>query len=256
VTFQNTKTKFVVPVIASILILGVMVPSMLLDDAFAKKADKVTICHIPQGNPDNPQTIEVSENAVPAHLAHGDSLGTCEAGPINVVFEENFDNGLVGWTESVCIRNDPTRQTCEIGQATELNNAPPNNLSPHSLPNWGFVQVNDVAHPSPPGSPEVRFQKTFNVIDEDDYDVSAWLGTKDCGGCNISTRLYIDGNLIFEEIGIGPSLAGREGELREFFRQTVIHLTAGTHDVEMGMFSTVANAGQFRASFDDIQIEH
>ena len=75
-TFINTKPKLVIPVIASILILGVLMPSMLLDDAFAK-ANKVTICHVPLGNPDNSQTIEVSENAVAAHLAHGDSLGEC-----------------------------------------------------------------------------------------------------------------------------------------------------------------------------------
>ncbi len=37
----------------------------------------VTLCHIPPGNPANPQTIEVAQAAVPAHLAHGDSLGAC-----------------------------------------------------------------------------------------------------------------------------------------------------------------------------------
>lgn len=39
--------------------------------------DKVLICHIPPGNEDNPQTIRVSVNAVPAHLAHGDTEGPC-----------------------------------------------------------------------------------------------------------------------------------------------------------------------------------
>jgi hypothetical protein len=39
--------------------------------------EKVLICHIPPGNPENPQTISVSVNAVPAHLAHGDSEGPC-----------------------------------------------------------------------------------------------------------------------------------------------------------------------------------
>jgi hypothetical protein len=45
------------------------------DDQYA---DKVLICHIPPGNEGNAHTIRVSENAVPAHLAHGDSLGACE----------------------------------------------------------------------------------------------------------------------------------------------------------------------------------
>ena len=38
---------------------------------------KVTICHIPPGNPDNAHTITVGAPAVPAHLAHGDTLGPC-----------------------------------------------------------------------------------------------------------------------------------------------------------------------------------
>ncbi|HNQ67503.1 MAG TPA: T9SS type A sorting domain-containing protein [Bacteroidales bacterium] len=39
---------------------------------------KVLICHVPPGNPDNPQTICVSPAALPAHLAHGDCVGSCD----------------------------------------------------------------------------------------------------------------------------------------------------------------------------------
>lgn len=42
---------------------------------------KVTICHIPPGNPENAHEISVSVFAVPAHLAHGDDLGECDGGP-------------------------------------------------------------------------------------------------------------------------------------------------------------------------------
>jgi prepilin-type N-terminal cleavage/methylation domain-containing protein len=38
---------------------------------------QITICHIPPGNPDNPQTITIAQSAWPAHQAHGDYLGTC-----------------------------------------------------------------------------------------------------------------------------------------------------------------------------------
>ena len=37
----------------------------------------VLICHLPPGEPDNPQTIAVAPDAVAAHVAHGDSLAPC-----------------------------------------------------------------------------------------------------------------------------------------------------------------------------------
>lgn len=40
-------------------------------------SDKVTLCHIPPGNPANAHTITVGAPAVRAHLAHGDYLGRC-----------------------------------------------------------------------------------------------------------------------------------------------------------------------------------
>jgi polyhydroxybutyrate depolymerase len=38
----------------------------------------VPVCHAPPGNPANVRTITVSINALPAHLAHGDTEGPCE----------------------------------------------------------------------------------------------------------------------------------------------------------------------------------
>jgi hypothetical protein len=40
---------------------------------------KTTICHIPPGNPANEHTLCVGNSAVPAHLAHGDHVGACNA---------------------------------------------------------------------------------------------------------------------------------------------------------------------------------
>jgi hypothetical protein len=39
--------------------------------------EKITICHIPPGNPNNPQTIEIPLSAWAAHQAHGDVIGSC-----------------------------------------------------------------------------------------------------------------------------------------------------------------------------------
>ena len=39
--------------------------------------EKVTICHRPPGNSAKPRTLRVGAAAVPAHEAHGDTLGAC-----------------------------------------------------------------------------------------------------------------------------------------------------------------------------------
>ncbi len=39
---------------------------------------KMTICHIPPGNPENSHTLEIDGSAWPAHEAHGDTLGACQ----------------------------------------------------------------------------------------------------------------------------------------------------------------------------------
>lgn len=54
--------------------------------------DKITICHIPPGNPDNPQTIVISESALEAHLAHGDTIGPC-SGNILLKLSSNITSG-------------------------------------------------------------------------------------------------------------------------------------------------------------------
>jgi hypothetical protein len=40
---------------------------------------KVDVCHVPPGNPDNAHTITISENALDAHLDHGDLAGACDS---------------------------------------------------------------------------------------------------------------------------------------------------------------------------------
>jgi hypothetical protein len=42
---------------------------------------KVTICHLPPGNPSHVLILSVGSPAVKAHLAHGDSIGDCPDAP-------------------------------------------------------------------------------------------------------------------------------------------------------------------------------
>ncbi|MBL4663391.1 MAG: hypothetical protein JKY22_07525 [Flavobacteriaceae bacterium] len=63
-----------------ILILAVVSLGLITLTSMYKvdEGPKVTICHIPPGNPDNAHAITISINALPAHLAHGDSEGACD----------------------------------------------------------------------------------------------------------------------------------------------------------------------------------
>lgn len=59
---------------------------------------RVTLCHNPLGN--NPRTITVDDNAVPAHLAHGDRRGAC---PVDLDNATNGTNGTVNASVSLAI---------------------------------------------------------------------------------------------------------------------------------------------------------
>ncbi len=47
------------------------------DDDDNPPTGKITICHVPPGNPGNRHTITIDASAWPAHQAHGDTMGSC-----------------------------------------------------------------------------------------------------------------------------------------------------------------------------------
>ena len=62
--------------------------------------EKVTICHIPPGNPGNAHTITVGSPAVRAHEAHGDFVdGSCESTDFEE-FKDNIDENESETTDS------------------------------------------------------------------------------------------------------------------------------------------------------------
>jgi len=76
---MGMRSKFTVPVLASILILGAFTVGYSFDDALAKGngQPKVTICHVDQETGEK-ETITVSNKAVDKHKEkHGDELGEC-----------------------------------------------------------------------------------------------------------------------------------------------------------------------------------
>jgi hypothetical protein len=57
--------------------------------------NKVYICHLPPGNPNNKQTLCVSYNAITAHMNHGDYLGGCDEAKCNGSLKSNGEQRLI-----------------------------------------------------------------------------------------------------------------------------------------------------------------
>lgn len=71
-----TKRQILAAVPALVLVVAAAAPF-----AASHAGQKITICHLPPGNPGNAHAITVDVHAWPAHEAHGDTMGTCPAVP-------------------------------------------------------------------------------------------------------------------------------------------------------------------------------
>ena len=67
-------------------------------------AQKVEICHIPPGNPENAHTISVNINALQAHLNHGDYEGPCN----DTIDGEPNDTIVVEPNDTIVVEPDST----------------------------------------------------------------------------------------------------------------------------------------------------
>jgi len=94
--------------------------------AWAKAQDyygdgKVTMCHVPRGNPSNQHDINISPNAVRAHMRHGDAFGSCDGDEEADAFE--LDSQLAVSGRSRGRRGSIARGLLidRLGQETDLN---------------------------------------------------------------------------------------------------------------------------------------
>ena len=53
---------------------------LLLSAVTVASAGNTLICHVPPGDPGNAHEIRIDDSAVPAHMDHGDYMGSCDGG--------------------------------------------------------------------------------------------------------------------------------------------------------------------------------
>jgi hypothetical protein len=160
-----------------------------------------------------------------------------------VVFQEKFDSGTSGWSQTLCQLSAPGQQ-CLIGTYSDVTPIP-------SSPNWGASAIVDNIPGDCAGGIQSRHSKTFTVAESGDYEVKSWMWTAPCSSCNIVGRLFIDGMQVLTKIGQNvlfnppqdPSL-----------QTAIVPLSAGEHTVSIGTTSPAACFGLFRSLYDDITI--
>jgi hypothetical protein len=113
-------------------------PTAIEDDGVVTQAGvaKVTICHIPPGNPGNAHTITVGEPAVAAHVAHGDTIGPCSGSPeltAHLVVIKHVINDDGGYAEAGDFTITVSGVTVEGGNAFPGAEAPGTNLTLSSV---------------------------------------------------------------------------------------------------------------------------
>jgi hypothetical protein len=95
-------------------------------------AAKVKVCHVPPGNPANFHTITIDDNAVQAHLAHGDLLGSCAAHCDQLCDDGNPCSIDACDANEHCLLNHPP-VSCDDGNACTIDTCDPTDGC-HSTP--------------------------------------------------------------------------------------------------------------------------
>lgn len=87
--------------------------------------DKVTICHVPPGNPANHHTITVSVNALQAHLDHGDLAGSCLTNCQELCGDEDACTVDCDLTTEACIAAPRPAVDCDDGAGCTVDSCDP-----------------------------------------------------------------------------------------------------------------------------------
>jgi hypothetical protein len=176
----------------------VLLVACSLFPAWAAPPDRLTICHFPPGNPENPHTITISESSLSSHLAHGDiegacascdDLSLCDDGDLCTIDECDVGVGC-SWSPVDCGDGDPrTLDGCDA--AIGCINAP-----------WAGVPKTGQFISYMPGDdgdlqmgtpwPDPRFTDNGDGTVTDNLTGLIWLKDADCPGVGKTWQAALD----------------------------------------------------------------
>jgi len=162
----------------------------------------------------------------------GSALLGAPAGAATIVFSDNFDDGNVSnW--AVSSSANITVPVVAVDAAF--------NVSP------GFSMITYFDAPDGgSGAGTVRASRSFTAPVAGDYLLELDARSSPCQGCVMSYDVLVDGNLLvrgFEDSSSFDALSF-----------SLTGLAAGPHMITLGMHTTGASSGRFRAQFDDVVI--
>jgi hypothetical protein len=162
-------------------------------------------------------------------------------------FFEDFDDGdFNGWFLSFSCMAVGICPSYDI-VTSAAGNTPP------SEPFWGVVGITKFTGGCL-GNIGNGISRQFSVDSAGDYSVSADLAAFPCAGCSISARVFVDNQLVLQhtgqDIGIEPFNATKATSQKS----ETIFLSAGTHEIALGVFPSQMCSGSFRAGFDNVRI--
>lgn len=148
------------------------------------------------------------------------------------VFSDNFEDGSAGdWTVSSSINvSRPVVRTRSDAVAQG------------QFALWTYFD----APGGGSGAGFVRASRSFDLAWAGDFTLDLWARSAPCSGCTMHFDIWLDGQLLL-----------RDGSAQNGYAQRSLALTglsAGTHQLGLGMYTTAASSGRFQASFDDVRI--
>lgn len=99
----------------------------VFDIRVPKKNNKVYVCKVPPGNPSNTHTIQVSVNAVAAHLNTGSYLGDCSMGSCSSLSQKVINGEIARseneWSREVLVYPNPNDGNFNVYVSTDSDEA-------------------------------------------------------------------------------------------------------------------------------------